>query len=111
MVVNVRTANQNHAGPRMYRTDGRMFFPSGATVTVGHLNNEAWRRYRSIEAQFIGIDRFEELDDPAAFDLMRSKCRRGRTATLPLRIRATTTDWRLVAFADPARIVRSASGR
>jgi len=89
-------------------------FPSGATITFGHLQYTKDRyRYSSTEFQFIGFDELTEFKEDE-YTFLISRCRRPATGPLsqiPLRVRSGTNpggighDWvkrRFIPEIDPA---------
>jgi len=65
-------------------------FPSGATLTFGHLQYSGdMYRYQSAEFQFIGFDELTEFTEEQ-YRFLFSRLRRLEGATIPLRMRAAT---------------------
>jgi hypothetical protein len=63
-------------------------FPSGATLTFGHLDHDTDKYdYASTEFQFIGFDELTEFDEPS-YRFLFSRLRRRRDIDVPLRFRA-----------------------
>ena len=71
-------------------TDRRWRFPSGATVSFGHLDTDATRfEYQSAEYQFIGFDELTQFSE-AQYTYMFSRLRRLKGANVPIRMRAAS---------------------
>lgn len=65
-------------------------FPSGATLTFGHLDNENDKyRYQSSEFQFIGFDEVTQFDETQYLYLF-SRLRRKKDSAVPIRMRAAS---------------------
>jgi len=65
-------------------------FPSGATITFGHLQTPAARaRYQSAEFQYVGIDECTDLDEQS-FSFLFSRLRRAAASDVPLRFRSAS---------------------
>ena len=99
----------NHGG--VYRTvQRRWFFPSGASIRLGHMQHEEDKRdYQGKEYQFIGWDELTEFTQ-SQYEYVTISRSRTKDSTLPVRIRATTNpggighSWvkkRFIDVADP----------
>lgn len=91
-------------------------FPSGATVTFGHIGSteEARTQYASAEFQYIAIDELTAFDEQD-YRFMFSRLRRLAGSHVPLRMRTASNPggrghaWVKARFVDPAtRVARAA---
>jgi predicted phage terminase large subunit-like protein len=65
-------------------------FPSGATLTFGHLEHEDTKyRYQSSEFQFIGFDELTQFSE-TQYRYLFSRLRRLKTSRVPLRMRSAS---------------------
>jgi hypothetical protein len=89
-----------------------VLFPSKATIQFGYLDHETdYRRYRSQEFQFIGIDQAEDIRE-TDYRYLLSRIRRHPHFDIPIRMRLTSSDepsWvnELFDHSDSRALVRS----
>lgn len=84
----------------------RWNFPSGATLSFGHLDNaQEIKRYKGGEYKFVGIDEITDLHKREAM-FLHSRLRRKVGSPVPLRFRATSNpggighDWVKARYLD-----------
>lgn len=64
-------------------------FPSGATLTFGHMENENDKyKYQGAAWQFVGFDELTQFTHPK-YDYLHSRIRKAEGSEIPLRIRGT----------------------
>ena len=96
----------SHGG--VYRTGTRRwFFPSGASIRLGHMQHEDDKRdYQGKEYQFIGWDELTEFTQ-SQYEFVTISRIRTSDSTIPVRVRATTNpggighSWVKKRFIDP----------
>jgi len=75
---------------RWHDREKTWYFPSGATLTFGYLENENDKyRYASSEFQFIGFDELTQLTEDN-YRFLFSRLRRLKKSKIPLRVRAAS---------------------
>ncbi len=78
-------------GPKWNQEFHRWTFPSGSTITFGHLDNEGdSKRYMSAQFQYIAVDEVTEHKTDKDYNMLGSRLRRPRGIDIPLRIRVAT---------------------
>lgn len=100
-------------GAKWNDNDHRWTFPSGATVTFGHLQHENDKlRYQGAAYQYIGFDELTQFT-ATQYKYLFSRLRRREGANVPLRMRAASNpggpghDWvkeRFITAPDVGRI-------
>lgn len=71
-------------------SDKKWIFPSGATLSFGHLDNENQKyRYQGAEFQFIGFDELTQFTE-TQYRYLFSRLRRLKDGDVPLRMRAAS---------------------
>lgn len=71
-------------------TERRWYFPSGASIKLGHMQHEEDKRdYQGKEYQFIGWDELTEFTESQYLFVVNSRART-KDITLPIRIRCAT---------------------
>ncbi len=86
-------------------------FPTGATLSFGYMDTDRDRyRYQSTAFQFVGFDELTQFPE-TWFTYMRSRLRRLKGSTVPLRLRGATNPgglghkWVKKRFVDPGTAV------
>lgn len=78
---------------RWNSNEHRWYFPSGATLTFGHLQHEDDKlQYQGAEYQFVGFDELTQFTE-SQYSYLASRLRRpgtGPLSTVPLRLRGAT---------------------
>ena len=71
-------------------TERRWYFPSGASIKLGHMQHEEDKRdYQGKEYQFVGWDELTEFTETQYLFVVQSRVRT-KDVNLPIRIRCTT---------------------
>lgn len=79
-----------HAEVRWNEKEKTFTFPSGATLTLGYLENDNDKyRYQSSEFQFIGFDELTQILQ-SCYTYMFSRLRRLNSSIVPLRVRSAS---------------------